>query len=115
MDEFSLDTTADDKPMPCPSCGNDNGLHLDATVVEAWEKEDHPTAVLVIESNGTSHLAELGESPKSGGRRHAVGLLGWCELCGVRFVLWFRQHKGQTLGSYMSLSDNSPLASYLDT
>lgn len=107
MGEFSIDARADDKPMPCPRCGKDNGLHLDATIVEAWEKEDHPAAVLVIESNGTSHLADLAESPKPGGRRHAVGLLGWCELCGNRFVLWFRQHKGQTLGSYVSLPDES--------
>ena len=114
MPTFTMDHDTDDEVLGCPSCGEANGLHLDMAVVDAYAKEDHPTAVLATASDGATHVLPSGTAPRGGSRRHGLGLAGWCELCGKQFLLWFRQHKGQTIASFIELEEDSPFASRPD-
>lgn len=102
----------DQQLLACPSCGQETGLHIDATIMQAFAREDEPAAVLVTTSNGTTKVLPPGSAvPLESWRRHGVGLVGWCEHCGEgRFVLWFQQHKGATYVSHFDVEPESALA-----
>lgn len=88
----------DETIMNCPICGESSGLHLDGVAVENASGQR-----LIAEATGEDSWARLDIHLENGithdGRRHALSLLGRCEICGNEFRLKFRQHKGQTLFS----------------
>jgi hypothetical protein len=77
----------------CPVCGADT-IHLDDVYVAGRTAEDGPVTELRIDSRGEIHHETI---PLTWGRRHSIGVGGYCENGGHRFIIEFMQHKGATL------------------
>jgi hypothetical protein len=80
----------------CPRCGDDY-VHVDDVFVAGRPREDGPVFPVHVNSDGNVREGQQVSLPVSADRRHSIGVQGWCEKCSGRFVIEFRQHKGQTL------------------
>lgn len=80
----------------CPSCGEDY-VHLDNVYIAGRPREDGD--IVPVHVNAAGHVKqgfEVDLPTADIGRRHAITIAGWCELCGANFAIEFKQHKGQT-------------------
>lgn len=77
----------------CPVCGDSN-THLNDVYVAGRNEEDGPVTQVRINSRAELHNETI---PIEWGRRHSLGVGGYCENGGHRFVIEFMQHKGETL------------------
>lgn len=83
--------------MLCPKCGG-NYVHIDEVFVAGRPREDGEIKPVHVDSGGRVSAEERVSLPiPDVGRRHAIALKGWCELCSAEFAVEFVQHKGQTL------------------
>lgn len=81
--------------LRCPECGGPNGLHIDGVSLENASGER--VLVHAAGEDASSHFdVQHDRNSSHNGRRHQISLLGWCELCGKKFSLTFKQHKGMT-------------------
>jgi hypothetical protein len=79
--------------LACPICGDDN-THIDDAYVAGRDTEDGSVTQVRIDSRAQLHREVI---PITWGRRHSIGVGGYCEGRGHRFVIEFLQHKGATL------------------
>jgi hypothetical protein len=91
----------DDKPIRCPQCHSDAGLHFDEVSLI-----DPGGDVVPLHAAGGEGLsvvtATIGDGTQPG-RRHLIVLPHWCTSCGKRGQIVLRQHGGQTFGEYRDL------------
>lgn len=93
---FNVDV---DGRLLCPSCDFEY-VHIDDAYVAGRPREDGPVVPVHVNSYGQVQTGEHVHLPVPDGevgRRHLVSLTGWCESCGLRFAVEFKQHKGQTM------------------
>ncbi|GIG40959.1 hypothetical protein [Cellulomonas phragmiteti] len=88
---------ADEGQLMCPLCSG-TYVHIDDVYVAGRPREDGPVVPVHVNAGGRIATEEGVDLPMTDyGRRHVISLGGVCELCGGRFALEFKQHKGQTL------------------
>lgn len=84
--------------LKCPECGGPTGLHIDGVSL-ANASGDRIRVDAAGEDGSSRFEVKQDTDAIHNGRRHQISLLGWCEHCGQRFSLTFRQHKGMTFYS----------------
>ena len=81
--------------LACPLC-EDTYVHLDQVLVNGRPRESAPPVQIAVDHKGVVTDAEILAEQFAQGERHTFTLTGWCETCGGRVAVVFRQHKGQT-------------------
>ena len=95
----TVDSTLSDGTLQCSVCGGGN-LHHDRVTTHSRE-EDGVAAVVVVDVPDTrGAMPAVAGNPSE--RRSGVVVEGWCELCGIRWVLTLAQHKGSTMIAFRS-------------
>lgn len=89
--------TQQENMLLCPLCA-DTYVHIEDAYMAGRAREDGPVKHVRVHSDGqVDQGADLHTPIQEGGRRHSIALGGYCETCGGRFAIEFRQHKGQTI------------------
>lgn len=90
--------TENEYALMCPECREPTGLHIDGVALEN-AAGDRLRADAAGEDDSSRFNVQQDKEANHKGRRHQISLLGWCEHCGEKFSLAFRQHKGMTFYS----------------
>lgn len=87
--------------LACPQCGAET-THVDDAYLDGRPRDDGDHEPVHVDRKGRVSTGQPFPTEFEGGRRHAFTLVGWCEQCGGRFGIVWRQHKGATIVSVLN-------------
>lgn len=87
----------------CPCCG-DQYMHQRAVEV-GWRHEDGPVTRHISTPSGVQTDQVAAKEVVYGYRRQYIVVRLECEYCGLGFELQMRQHKGQTILTWVKLPE----------
>jgi len=100
MKNFSkTPTVSTDNCLDCPSCG-ENYLHLEGVRVFGRKEDEETTQVTLVKTEGQyppkTAAKESASVDNPSDRRDGTQMIFFCEVCSIKYVLNFAQHKGYT-------------------